>query len=224
MHSVGTNRGTKGNLNISDVGPRFGSTKLAAAALRGALALAALSALLLIAARPAQAQTETALYNFCYFATQCPYDTDGFEPESGLASDGVGNFYGTTALGGSFGVTGYTDGGGIVFEISPNGSGGWNETILYSFCSAANCTDGASPYYSNVIFDGVGNLYGTTGWGGAYGYGVVFELSPVGGGWTETVLHSFGPQGEDAMYPVNGLIMDAAGNLYGKADTAASSS
>ena len=49
--------------NISAVGSRLGSTKLAAAAICGALRLAALSALLLIGARSAQAQTETVLYN-----------------------------------------------------------------------------------------------------------------------------------------------------------------
>jgi uncharacterized repeat protein (TIGR03803 family) len=214
MHSAATNSKTKGRLNISHVRPRFGSTKLVAAITRS-LTLAVIAVLVLVATRPAQAQTETVLHNFCYYATECPYDIDGFDPESGLASDGAGNFYGTTAFGGSFGVTGYEDGAGTVFEASPNGSGGWNETVLYSFCSAPSCADGAIPYYSNVIFDGVGNLYGTTEMGGAYGYGVVFELSPVGGGWTETVLHSF-DEGTDGAYPVNGLIMDSAGNLYGK--------
>jgi uncharacterized repeat protein (TIGR03803 family) len=216
MHSAGTNGRTKSSLKTSM--SRFVSKRLAAAIAPGALTLAVLSALLLIvmAARPAQAQTETVLHSFCYYANPCPQDnTDGFFPESSLASDGQGNFYGTTYLGGSFGVTGYTDGGGIVFEISPTGSGSWNETVLYSFCSAPNCADGATPYYSNVILDSGGNLYGTTQGGGAYGFGVVFELSPAEGGWTETVLHSFGPQGEDGMYPVNGLVMDPAGNLYG---------
>jgi len=60
------------------------------------------------------------------------------------------------------------------------------------------------------MFDSVGNLYGTASGGGTYGYGVVFELSPVGTSWTETVLHSF-----DGANPVSGLIMDKAGNLYG---------
>lgn len=100
MHSSGTNSRTKGRLNISDVGSGFGLTKLAAGALhirafcecvgacaiRGALTLAVLSALLLIAARPAQAQTETVLYNF----TGNP---DGTNPNSNLTPDGNGNFY-----------------------------------------------------------------------------------------------------------------------------------
>jgi hypothetical protein len=65
MHSSGTNSRTKGRWNISGAGPRFGSTKLAVVAIRAALMLAVISALLLIAVQPAQAQTETVLYNFC---------------------------------------------------------------------------------------------------------------------------------------------------------------
>jgi uncharacterized repeat protein (TIGR03803 family) len=99
---------------------------------------------------------------------------------------------------------------GTVFELLPNRSGGWNETVLYSFTGEP---DGARPFYSDVIFDSAGNLYGTTYLGGANEYGVVFELSPVGGSWAETVLYRFGG-GADGANPVNGLIMDPAGNLY----------
>jgi uncharacterized repeat protein (TIGR03803 family) len=164
---------------------------------RSILTLAVLSALLLIAACPAQAQTETVLYNF-------KGGSDGFTPQSRLTSDGVGNLYGTTGFGG----LGY----GTVFELSPNGSGGWNETVLYSFTGGA---DGANPYMSYVLFDNVGNLYGTTYEAGSYGYGTVFELSPVGTSWTETVLYSFAGGADDAN-PLNGLITDSAGNLYGR--------
>jgi uncharacterized repeat protein (TIGR03803 family) len=149
------------------------------------------------AVRLAQAQTETVLYSF-------KGGSDGCTPQSRLTSDGAGNFYGTTAFGGL--------GAGTVFELSPNGSGGWKETVLYSFTGGA---DGSVPYFSYVLFDSEGNLYGTTYGGGVYGYGVVFELSPVGTGWTETVLHSFAGGTDDAN-PLNGLIMDTAGNLYGR--------
>ncbi len=199
MDSATTNSSAKRRLNISTVGPRFGSTKLAAAAIRGALKLAMVCALLLIAARPARAQTETVLHYF----TGSP---DGSYPYSNLTFDGAGNLYGTTYLGG----LGY----GTVYEVSPNGVGGWNETVLYSFTGGA---DGAYPNYSNVIFDSVGNLYGTTYNGGAIGAGVVFELSPVGTSWTETVLYNFCSQEgcADGGTPASGLIMDPAGNLYG---------
>ena len=57
---------------------------------------------------------------------------------------------------------------GTVFELSPNGGGGWNEVILYRFCSSPDCTDGSRPNYSPVIFDSAGNLFGTTVEGGAH--------------------------------------------------------
>jgi len=150
----------------------------------------------LFAVRPAQAQTETVLYNFSG-------GSDGGYPYSNLTFDSAGNLYGTTYGGGTFGY-------GTVFEVSPNGNGGWNEAVLYSFTGGA---DGSEPF-GPVIFDSVGNLYGTTYAGGANGFGAVFELSPVGTSWMETVLYSFAG-GTDGAYPRAGLIMDPAGNLYG---------
>ena len=142
-------------------------------------------------------------------------DMDGQNPAAGLIFDGVGNLYGTTPVGG---IHGY----GTVFELSPNGSGGWTETVLHSF--DYNGSDGALPY-ANLVFDRFGNLYGTTYAGGIHascnyganaGCGTVFELSPrEGGGWTETVLHSFNNNGQDGWYPDAGLLFDGAGNLYG---------
>jgi uncharacterized repeat protein (TIGR03803 family) len=153
-----------------------------------------------LGACPAQAQNETVHYNFQSY----PY---GYTPSSGLTSDGKGNFYGTTPYGGE-------DGYGTVFELSPNGSGGWNETVLYTF--PGNQLSGANSY-SPVVFDSAGNLYGVTISGGTYRYGVVFELSPgsQGGTWTETVLHSFDGGLYGDSFPFSGLIFDRAGNLYG---------
>jgi uncharacterized repeat protein (TIGR03803 family) len=196
MDSSETSRETKAH--FSNAGRKVCSTKLAAATARCALTLAVLSALLLIAARQAEAQTETVLYNFTGGSA-------GANPNSRLTLDGDGNLYGTT----------YDDenegGYGIVFELSPNSSEGWNETTLYTFTGGK---DGANPDFSYVIFDNSGNLYGTTEFGGANGDGVVFELSSNGKGWKETVLHSFDST-TDGAYPVNGLIMDSKGNLYG---------
>ena len=92
-------------------------------------------------------------------------------------------------------------GAGTVFELSPNGSGGWNETVLYSFTGGS---DGSNPM-GPVIFDKVGNLYGTT----EFDVDVVFELSPAEGSWTETVLSYVHPQMQ------SGVMMDPEGNLYG---------
>ena len=71
-----------------------------------------------------------------------------------------------------------------------------------------------NPWYAPVIFDTAGNLYGTD-WGGAgpCACGHLFELSPVGASWTETVLYNC--NSEDCMDPMSGVIMDSAGNLYG---------
>jgi uncharacterized repeat protein (TIGR03803 family) len=166
----------------------------------GALTLAVLFTLLPIAARPAQAQTETVLYSF----TNSP---DGAIPTSSLISDGAGNFYGTTWNGGA-------EGWGSVFEFSPNGIGGWNEAVLYSF---TNNGDGAGPF-GGLVFDTASNLYGTTGGGGGmYGGGTVFELSFASGAWVETTLYSFcpAPGCKDGSEPWDNLIFDRSGNLYG---------
>ncbi|MGO9084292.1 MAG: choice-of-anchor tandem repeat GloVer-containing protein [Candidatus Sulfotelmatobacter sp.] len=82
--------------------------------------------------------------------------------------------------------------------------------MLHSFSGGA---DGRFPS-GGVVLDPVGNLYGTTVWGGCDGYGVVFKLTPnPDGTWTETVLHPFLGFGRYPWWA--GVIMDAAGNLYG---------
>jgi len=114
--------------------------------------------------------TEMVLYSFCISYYNC---TDGQNPVAGLIFDAAGNLYGTTEDGGIGCVPG---GCGVVFELSP-GEGGWIETVLYSFCSQPNCTDGLYPE-AGLIFDTAGNLYGTTNRGGTY-HGTAFELTPV---------------------------------------------
>lgn len=153
--------------------------------------------------------------------------TDGCEPFGGVTLDAFGNLYGTTASGGDV-TSCYAPGGcGVVFELSPNLSGGWTETVLHTF----EVSDGLIPS-GNLIFDFAGNLYGTTVQGGnisgcvdalAYfiGCGVVYELSPSEGKWAETVLYEFPPGssingGYQGAFPYQ-LTMDAIGNLYGTA-------
>ena len=95
---------------------------------------------------------------------------------------------------------------------TPNGSGGWTEKVLHNF---GHGEDGNSPQGLSLIFDGAGNLYGTTNTGGMNNAGTVFEMSPNGsGGWFEKTLHFFG-NGNDGMGPTSSLIFDANGNLYG---------
>jgi uncharacterized repeat protein (TIGR03803 family) len=136
---------------------------------------------------------------------------DGNYLFGGLISDSQGNFYGTTDdVDDQY--------GGNVFELSPKAGGGWKETVLHRFGRYNQChcgTDGLSPG-AGLVRDAAGNLYGTTTRGGTFGWGTVFELSPkAGGGWNEAVLHSFNDVGTDGFFPVAGLLIDAAGNLYG---------
>jgi uncharacterized repeat protein (TIGR03803 family) len=159
----------------------------------------------------AQAQTIEILHNFGVNGG------DGDVPYSGLVEDGAGNFYGTTAAGGAHGF-------GTVYRLSPDGSGGFTETILYSFKGGS--TDGNFPHAS-LFRDSAGDLYGTTVTGGIVapgcnvgglsspeGCGIVFKLTPIPTGqWTETVLHRF--SGSDGGNAFSGLIRDAAGNFYG---------
>ncbi len=85
--------------------------------------------------------------------------------------------------------------------------------MLHSFND--NGIEGTGPIAS-LIFDTAGNLYGTTTDGGIHGCGTAFELTPMeGGGWAATVLHSFNLNGTDGAFPVAGLNLDGAGNLYG---------
>ncbi len=136
---------------------------------------------------------------------------DGGAPDAGLVMDAGGNLYGTTTQGGTGNCTLAGIGCGTVFELSPQGNGHWAETILYSFQGG---DDGTYPE-AGLVFDTDGNLYGTTTGTGGNGSGTAFELSPVGGGWVETVLHIFPSGTNDGQYPSSGLTFDAMGNIYG---------
>lgn len=146
--------------------------------------------------------SESVLYTFTGGA-------DGGEPLAGLAIDNKGDLYGTTAVGGAYGL-------GTVFMLSP-GSGGWMESVLYSF---AGGSDGAYP--QSPVSLRKGNLYGMTyAGGGNYcvgapsGCGVIFQLAPgSNGSWTEKVLYQFS-NGSDGAFPYANLTFDKSGNLYG---------
>src|SRR3984957_1155288 len=156
----------------------------------------------------ARAQSESTIYSFT---------TDGPQiSTAALISDASGNLYGTTTMGGNFPASGAgcsrPKGCGTVFELSPSDSG-WTPTVLYSFNGGGN---GLFPSAA-VVFDGEGNLYGTSVGAPPESYGTVFELSPVpGGGWTHKVLHEF-TGGKDGASPASALILDSSGNLYGTA-------
>jgi uncharacterized repeat protein (TIGR02543 family) len=130
---------------------------------------------------------------------------DGRNPQSGLVFDSAGDLFGTTANGG-------LNSGGTIYELTPQNGRCCRETPVYNFGGGS---DGKNPY-GGVVFDGSGNLYGTTVNGGANDAGTAFEVSPNGESYTETFLHSFG-SGSDGKNPYAGLVFDSSGNLYGTA-------
>ena len=145
--------------------------------------------------RIAPGGNETLLYSF-----NDNSENDGADPYAPLIIDRLGNLYGTTKVGGAHGQ-------GSVFEITSGGS----ENLLYSFNDSSD-NDGADPL-APLIMDGRGNLYGTTGVGGAYGQGTVFEIAKDG---SEKLLYSFDDSNaNDGADPDAGLFMDSRGNLYG---------
>jgi uncharacterized repeat protein (TIGR03803 family) len=144
---------------------------------------------------------------------------------SGWVFNPLGVFDGTLSAGVTFGRD------GLLYSTSPNNIAGltygyvfsmrpgvnacvtaictWDKTVLYAFSGGA---DGANPRYGNLIFDKAANIYGTTAAGGS-GSGVVYEMTPSGGGWTEQPIYTF--SGLDGAQPFAGVIFDNAGNLYG---------
>lgn len=162
-----------------------------------------------IAATKAGSWVETVLYSFQ------PGNGDGAWPYGGVILDKNGNLYGTTDAGGA-------NDAGAVFELMPPqvSGGSWTESILYSF--GANNNDGRTPL-AGLAIDSLGNLYGTTPYGGANkskacasdGCGAVFELTPPSGSgaWVETILHNFG--GQDGLDPYSPVVFDNQGDLLG---------
>jgi uncharacterized repeat protein (TIGR03803 family) len=128
---------------------------------------------------------------------------DGVEPLNygGLTFGADGALYGSTAYGGvTCGEQGYC---GVAFRARPaptvckTSLCPWDYTLLNQFTNVSQPA-------GKVAFDAAGNLYGTTLSGGVY------ELSPSGGAWNESVIYQFNDAAISA-----GMVMDNAGNLYG---------
>jgi uncharacterized protein (TIGR03437 family) len=144
------------------------------------------------------------LYNFGSSAS------DGNYPQGALLQASDGNFYGTTATGGTQNL-------GTVFKVTPSGA----ETILYNFCQQDSCADGAYPL-AGLVQGADGNLYGTTANGGVATQGSlvyqrsgnVFKITLAG---VITTLYNFCSLNNcsDGYFPEGGLVLASDGNFYG---------
>ncbi|HEY1659888.1 MAG TPA: choice-of-anchor tandem repeat GloVer-containing protein [Candidatus Sulfotelmatobacter sp.] len=130
-------------------------------------------------------------------------NSDGAAPSAEVTFDALDNLYGTTTDGGSKLM-------GVVFELTLNLGGGWDETLLYSF-PGQNLAASRAP----VWLDSSGIVYGTT-CGQFPNQGTVFALGRSAGVWKEKTLHTFG-KSSDGSCPISGLMADSKGNLYGTA-------
>jgi hypothetical protein len=113
--------------------------------------------------------------------------------------DKQGNLYGATAAGGIMTECG-DYGCGIIFELTPQSSGQWSESVLFDF------TENTGRGSQGLLLDGVGNLFGSTEPDGPGQPAPVFELIPQGGVWNFDPIYEGG--GTD-------LVLGPAGSIYG---------
>ena len=138
-------------------------------------------------------------YGILYSFTNEPAEAT---PRAGLAQGSDGNFYGTTASGG-------TNGEGTVFQFNTNGS----LTTLHTFdYNGVNNFDGYTPQ-AGLVQGSDGNFYGTTYQGGTNGGGTVFRIDPTGSNYA--ILYLFNSYTGDGKMPDARLILGSDGNFYG---------
>jgi uncharacterized repeat protein (TIGR03803 family) len=136
---------------------------------------------------------------------------DGASQQYGVISDSAGNLYGSSSLGGA-------TNNGVIFRLTPTGTGSWQETMIYHFTGGK---DGANP--GPLAIDAAGNLYGVAQGAGrpthgtpvciASGCGTIFRLSPGGpSGWTFNVLHAFTGV-NDGSIPQS-ITLDSKGDIF----------
>jgi uncharacterized repeat protein (TIGR03803 family) len=136
---------------------------------------------------------------------------DGSAPENRVVFGPDSQLYGATNRGGP-------QGGGLVFNL----------TLPVSICKTANCfgteevlhlftgsPDGNGPGTGDLVWDPMGNIYGTTVFGGTSNLGTVYQMTKSGNSWTEAPIYSF--TGPDGKYPDAGVILDSNGSLFGTA-------
>lgn len=148
-------------------------------------------------ASPGEAWTEAVIFAF--------YGGSQFGAGSGVIAGSNGELYGVTSQGGLFYY-------GTAYELTPPSAPGgtWTSAVIYNFTG-----DGRQP--AGIVLGASGSLYGVTTYGGAYGAGTAFALSPPsapGGVWTATVIYTFtGAADGDA--PLQPPVVAGDGTLYG---------
>jgi len=125
-------------------------------------------------------------------------------------ADGAAPAFGSLVLAGGKALLGTTESGGFFGTAFAICACPGREVELHSFGTG---TDGAQPM-GGLVLDAAGNYYGTTNLGGTFGNGTVFGAKRSGTKWTQAVLYNF-TGGDDAVNPVAGVSLDAAGNIYG---------
>jgi uncharacterized repeat protein (TIGR03803 family) len=132
-------------------------------------------------------------------------NSDGNLPFAGVVMDASGNLFGTTGLGGQFGL-------GTAFTLKTDGSG---FALLYTFLYS----DG-SDVESALLLDSSGFLYGTASSGGPSDSGAVFKLKTDGTSFS--IIHDFHDTSSEGLAPIAGLLLDGSGFLYGTATSGGS--
>ena len=135
------------------------------------------------------------------------YPNDGSQPIGGLVQANDGTIYGTTYAGGTIQK-------GIVFKISPSGSG---YLVLHNFDTTQTVNDGLQPF-GGLALGTDGNLYGTTGAGGATNHGALFRMTPSG---QYSTLYSFCSVNgcKDGFFPQTGVVQHTNGKFYGATES-----
>ncbi|HZT43750.1 MAG TPA: choice-of-anchor tandem repeat GloVer-containing protein [Chthonomonadaceae bacterium] len=125
---------------------------------------------------------------------------DNSFPTAPLVAAPDGNLYGTTSKGGA-------NGAGTVFKLTLSGM----LTTLHTFPAAYPSSDGLNPY-GGLILASDGNFYGATLYGGVYGAGTIFKITPQG---SLTTLYSFNVDSDGQEGSLTSLIQGSDGNFYG---------
>jgi uncharacterized repeat protein (TIGR03803 family) len=126
--------------------------------------------------------------------------TGGANPVGPLLQAGDGNIYGTTQLGGSFGV-------GTVFKLDQSET----VSVLYDFENYSGSVPDGSNAVGGLIQATDGNFYGTTNAAGDHNQGTLFQITPAG---TYKQLYSFNNKG-GGIFPAGTLLQHTNGRLYG---------